>query len=116
MKVWGRINQVNGVGGQWVAVETDANGYNDQVYLTALCQVLKLNLYESPFYSNYGIPVQQTMVTQVFPDYYAMQTQSQFAPYFASLTITRVPYSNPPVYNIKAVCHSGAILNTQVAT
>lgn len=116
MKVWGRINQINGVGGTWVAVETDANGYNDQVYLTALCQVLKLNLYESPFYSNYGIPVQQTMVTQVYPDYYANQVQTQFAPYFASLVIARVPFTTPPVYKVNAICHSGAILSTTVAT
>ncbi|WP_236668286.1 MULTISPECIES: hypothetical protein [Burkholderia] len=100
---------------QWVAVTTDANGYNDNVYLTTLCQVLKLNLGESPFYANYGIPAQQTVVTQVFPDFYAMTTQQQFAPYFASLAITRVNGSFPPVYNIQAVAHSGAQLTATVA-
>ncbi|MEI1392231.1 hypothetical protein V8G43_27520, partial [Klebsiella pneumoniae] len=62
-----------------------------------------------------GIPAQQTVVTQVFPDYYAMVTQQQFAPYFASLAIVRAPGSFPPVYNIQAVAHSGALLNATVA-
>ena len=116
MRTWGRTGQINGIGGTWTLVETDANGHNDQVYLTTLCQVLKLNLAESPFYSNYGIPAQQTVVTQVFPDFYAAQTQTQFAPYFAALSIVRVPYSSPPVYKVQAVCHSGAILSETVAT
>ncbi len=114
MRTWGRVYDEDG-SYQWVAVTTDANGYNDNVYLTDLCQVLKLNLGESPFYANYGIPAQQTVVTQVFPDFYAMTTQQQFAPYFASLAITRVNGSFPPVYNIQAVAHSGAQLNATVA-
>ncbi|OYV47662.1 MAG: hypothetical protein B7X10_04325, partial [Burkholderiales bacterium 21-58-4] len=67
----------------WVEITTDANGFNDNVYLTTLAQILKLNLGESPFWANYGIPQYQTIMTQVFPDYYAMQTQTQMAPYFA---------------------------------
>ncbi|UQO78527.1 hypothetical protein L0Z12_05705 [Burkholderia multivorans] len=51
----------------------------------------------------------------MFPDYYAMVTQQQFAPYFASLAIVRAPGSFPPVYNIQAVAHSGALLNATVA-
>ena len=84
--------------------------------MTTLVQCLQLNLGESPFYSNYGIPAQQTVVTQVLPDFYAMQTQTQFAPYFASLAISRVQGSFPPVYNVTAVCHSGAALTATVAT
>ena len=56
----------------WVEVSTDANGYNDAVWLTTLAQVLQLGLNESPFYGNYGIPAQQSAVTQVFPDYYVI--------------------------------------------
>lgn len=78
--------------------------------------MLKLNLGESPFFANYGIPAHQTVITQVFPDYYAMITQTQFAPYFASLVITRVVGSFPPVYNITAVTHSGAILSATIPT
>ena len=116
LRTYGRTGQVNGVGGTWVEVTTDANGYSDQVYYTTLIQVLKLNLGESPFYGNYGIPAQQSVITQVFPDYYVMQTQTQFAPYFASLVITRVPLTTTPTYDVTVVCHSGAVLSTVVAT
>jgi hypothetical protein len=115
MRTWGRTYNEDGTY-QWVEVTTDAQGFNDNVYLTTLVQVLKLNLNESPFYGNYGIPQQQTVVTQVFPDYYAVQTQMQFAPYFAALSITRVPSSNPPTYNVNAVTHSGATLETTIPT
>lgn len=115
MRTYGRIYNPDGTY-RWVEVTTDANGKNDAVYLTTLSQVLGLNLGESPFYANYGIPQYQTVVTQVFPDYYAMVTQMQFAPYFASLTITRRQGSNPPVYDVTAVTHNGAILQKQIAT
>lgn len=116
MRTWGRINGgVNGVGGTWVEVTTDANGDNSNVWLTTLCQTLLLNLGESPFWASYGIPAQQSIVTQVFPDFYAARTQSQFAQYFASLTIQRVLGSFPPVYNVRAVCFNSAILTSQVA-
>jgi len=115
MRVWGRTYNVDGTY-QWVAVTTDAKGYSDNCYLTALCQAIKLNLGESPFWANTGIPQQQTIITQVFPDFYLAQIQQQYAQYFASLAIVRAPGSFPPQYNITAVCHSGAVLNTTVAT
>lgn len=114
MRTWGRTYDAFG-NATWVKVETDAAGFNDNVYLTTLCQVLKLNLGESPFYANYGIPQYQTIVTQVYPDYYAMTTQEQFAPHFAALTITRQQGSSPPVYKVTAVTHAGAILTAEVA-
>lgn len=100
----------------WQVVTTDANGFNDNISLTTLAQCLKLNLGESPFHANYGIPQYQTIVTQVLPTFYVAQTQTQFAPDFASLAITQVPNSFPPVYNVNATCHSGATLNAQIAT
>ena len=116
MRTYGRTGQVNGAGGTWVEVDLDANGYADNIMLTTLVQTLKLNLGESPFFGSSGIPAQQSIVTQVFPDFYAAQTQQQFAPNFASLVISRVQGSFPPVYSVTAVCHSGAILTTTVAT
>jgi len=113
MRTYGRIYDEEG-NPTWVEVTTDANGYNDGVYLTALAQVLKLNLGESPFYANYGIPAYQTIVTQVFPDFYVQQTQQQFSPYFASLAITRVSGTPAPQYNVRVVTHSGAIINTTI--
>jgi len=99
-----------------VQVSTDSAGFDDDVYLTTLAQVLKLNLGESPFYANYGIPQYQTVITQVFPDYYAMQAQTQFAPYFASLAINRASGAFPPQYNVSAVAHSGAVLTSDLPT
>lgn len=99
----------------WTEVTTDANGYNDNVYLTTLAQVLQLNLGESPFYANYGIPQQQTIVTQVMPDFYVSQINSLMSPYFASLMINRTS-SNPPTYAVNVITHNGAIINTEIAT
>lgn len=113
MRTYGRVNNADG-SKTWVVVETDSAGFNDSVYLSTLAQCLKLNLGESPFYAGYGIPQMQTIVTQVLPSFYVMQTQTQFAPYFASLTIAQVPGAFPPVYNVSAVCHSGAILTPYV--
>ena len=115
MRTWGRQYSENGTY-QWVEVLPDANGYEDNIWLTTLVQALKLNLGESPFYANLGIPQQQTIVTQVYPDFYVSQIQQYFAPRFASLTIFRVPASFPPVYQVNAVCHSGAIINETIAT
>lgn len=115
MRTYGRL--VNEDGSKtWVEVTTDVNGFNDSVYLTTLAQVLKLNLGESPFFANYGIPQYQTIMTRVFPDYYVMQTQQQFSPYFASLSAVRVPATYPPAYNVTAVTHSGSVLSTTIPT
>ncbi|MDP9651704.1 hypothetical protein [Paraburkholderia caledonica] len=115
MRVWGRVTNEDG-SKTWIKVVTDSKGYDDNCMLTALCQAIKLNLGESPFYANTGIPQYQTIATQVFPDFYVQAIQQQYAQYFASLAIVRVPGSSPPQYNVSVVCHSGAILSTTVAT
>lgn len=108
MRTWGRDST-----GQWVEVTTDANGNNDAVYLTTLIQCLKLGLGESPFYANYGIPAQQSVLTQIFPDFYTYQTQSQFNQYFVSLTVQKVS-SPTPTYDISVVTHSGATISASI--
>lgn len=116
MRTYGRIGGAqNGIGGTWTEVDTDTNGYSDMVWVTTLCQTLLLNLGESPFFGDYGIPAEQSVITQVAPDYYVAITQQQFAPYFASLAITRVQGAANPTYNVRAVCNSGAVLSAQVA-
>jgi hypothetical protein len=116
MRAWGRTYNENGTY-QWVAVTApDANGQSDAFYVTALAQCLKLNLGESPIYANSGIPQYQTIMTQTFPDFYVMRIQQQYAQYFASLTINRVPGSLPPQYNVSAVTHSGAIISQNIPT
>lgn len=104
MRTWGRVS------GSWVEVSTDADGNNDAVYLTTLTQVLKLNPGESPFFANYGIPGQASVVQQIFPDFYVNLTQQQFAAYFASLSITRSS-SNPPTYEVDIVTNTGAMIS-----
>ena len=113
LRTYGRVYSELGVP-TWTEVTTDANGYNDYVYVTALIQCLKLNLGESPFWANYGIPALQSVLTQVYPDFYMAQTQQQFAQYFASLIITKenvvtLPGKAPtPTYKVSILTHQGA--------
>jgi len=111
MRTYGRI-MVNGVP-QWVQVNTDVNGYNDAVWITTLAQVLKLNLGESPFWSNYGIPAKQAVIQQVFPDFYVVYTQQNFAQHFANLQITKQDLPTP-TYNISVLTNQGSQLNFSV--
>jgi hypothetical protein len=91
---------------QWVEVTTDAQGNNDYVYVTTLCQVLQLSPNESPYYANYGIPANPSIIQQIFPDFYVARTQQQFAPYFASLTIAKQALPRP-VYNVNVTTNQG---------
>ena len=97
MRTYGRVFPENGTP-YWVEVSTDPSGYNDYVYLVTLCQVLLLNRGESPFYANYGIPAQQSVLTQVQPDFYMSQTAQQFSQYFAALTLTKLASSAGVLY------------------
>ena len=94
---------------EWKEVTTDANGLNDAVWLTTLAQVCKLGLNESPIFGSYGIPAQQSVVTQVQPDYYVTLTQQNFSKYFVALILNKG--SGPtPTYTINATANPGAIL------
>ena len=109
------VNPVGpGVGTKWVEVTTDANGNNDLVYFTTLAQVLKLSLGESPFFANYGIPARQSVMQQVWPDFYVALTQQTFAPFFASLLLSKSATAQVPTYTITAITHAGVPINTQV--
>lgn len=114
MRVYGTVTNEEGKK-IWQVVTTDANGFNDNVYLTALCQDLQLQLGESPFYANYGIPALQSIQNQVPPDYWVMQVQQQYSQYFASLIITKVLGAPNPTYNVQVLTHQGAILTRTVA-
>lgn len=115
MRTYGRITDPLTKVKTWVVITTDKNGDNDLVYLTTLIQTLKLNLNESPFYSNYGIPAEASVLQQIFPDYYVAMTQSQYAQFFASLIITKVP-SPTPVYRVNVVTKRGVKLELSVPT
>ena len=114
MRSYGRTYDANG-NPTWQQVNTDANGNNDLVWVTTLCQVLLLNLQESPFYASYGLPAQQSVIQQVFPDYYVAVTQQIFAPYFASLLITKQTGTATPTYNVSVTTHQGVKINATVA-
>ena len=120
MRVFGRTRDVLTGAKTWWVVTSDANGFNDSVYVTALAQCLKLNLGESPFFGNYGIPAHPSIVTQTYPDFFLMRTQQQYSGYFASLIITPVPIpqGSPdsdngrpvPSYSIQVLTNYGAIV------
>jgi hypothetical protein len=112
MRTYGRVYNTDETY-RWVEVDTDANGYNDAVYLTTLVQVLKLNLGESPFYANYGIPAHPSVVQQVAPDLYVALTQKQFSAYFASLIIAKSPLPTP-TYEINITTHLGAKISASI--
>lgn len=102
MRTYGR-----NASGKWVMVETDANGFDDAVWLTTLVQNLKGAPQESPFYADHGIPAQQSVIQQILPTFYIDRLQKQFSKYFSSLQIT-VQSTNPPVYNIAVITNSGS--------
>lgn len=122
MRTYGRVaaSEANPTPVKWVEVQTDANGLNDYVYVTALVQELKLNLGESPFWGDRGIPAEPSVLSQVAPDYYTMLMQQRYAPYFMAITISRQPnkavgrgmYS--PVYQINITTHYGVQLNLEI--
>ena len=114
MRTYGRITNPNGTK-TWVEVQTDpATGSNSWVYLTALCQVFLLNLNESPFYANYGIPAEQSVIQQIAPDFNVTRTQQQFAQFFASLIVAKDPLQPVPTYNINVTLFEGTPVSVTV--
>ena len=96
---------------QWVEVTNTS-----YVWLATLAQTLRLNQGESPFYANYGIPAQNSVHTQIPPDLAVNRTQTQYAPFFASLTVLKQQNTANPTYNISAVFQNGTTISSQVAT
>jgi hypothetical protein len=113
MRTYGRVKDTTSGQLKWVEVTTDKAGFNDYVYLTTLIQTLLLNRGESPFYANYGIPAQQAVAQQVFPDFYMAQTQQQFSTFFASLVLTKLD-SPTPTYKIDVTTNFGVKANEYV--
>jgi hypothetical protein len=89
--------------------------------LTTLAQVIKLNLGESPFFNNFGIPAHPSVVMQIYPDFYMVRTQQQFAPYFASLILFSLPDAvdsdgrPAPAYQINVLTNYGSMVGVVVA-
>ena len=111
MRTYGRVTDEYG-NKTWVEIQTDVNGFNDYVYLTALIQELKLNLGESPFWGDRGIPAKSSVVQQVAPDYYTMLMQQRYSKYFLNLIIVKTPPlpgypETTPTYRINVTTHQG---------
>lgn len=97
--------------GQWIEVlETS------YIWLATLAQTLRLNEKESPFYANYGLPAHDSVMSQTAPTVAINRTQSQYAPYFANLSVTKNELATQPTYNISAVFQDGTIFQSEVAT
>jgi hypothetical protein len=122
MRTYGRIvpNPLFPDVKKWVEVDTDVNGFDDMVWLTTLIQVVKLNLGESPFFSNYGIPAHPSVVAQIAPDLYMSRIQQQFSPYFLSLIISKQPNAvdengiPSPSYLVSVITTYGASLTAVI--
>ena len=106
MRTWGRNKA-----GKWVKLTDES-----QVWIATLVQTLRLGQGESPFYGNYGLPAQQSVITQIAPDAAVARTQAQFSPYFASLAVSTDTTARQPTYTIQAILKNGQLLNTSVAT
>lgn len=113
MRTYGRVYDSLG-NPTWVEVNAEANGNFEYGYITTLIQVLKLEQGESPFFSNYGIPAQRAVIQQVFPDFYVTLTQQQFAPFFASLQVTK-ENSTTPTYGVNIITTQGTKFQQTVA-
>ena len=100
----------------WQEVVTDSAGFDSAVWLTTLCQVFLLNLNESPFWANWGLPAQQAVLQQVQPDYYVARIQQQFAQYFASLIVAKVPGATNPTYRVSVLTLQGSKVIVTVPT
>lgn len=102
MRVYGRVplDLTNPRGPyKWIVIETTPQGFNDDVYIVALAQTLKLNLNESPFWGNYGIPAHQSIMQQVMPDFYVLQAQQLYQSFFSSLIVTKSAEVPQPALN-----------------
>lgn len=113
MRTYGRTYDAYGTP-TWVQVDAQPDGNFEYGWVTTLIQVLKLSQGESPFFSNYGIPAQRSVVQQVFPDFYVNLTQQQFSQYFASLQITKED-STTPTYDVNIITTQGTKFQQKVA-
>lgn len=110
MRTYGRVN------GVWTEVSTDADGHDDMVWATTLVQELKLNINESPFYADHGIPAKQSVIQQVLPDFYVSLIQRRFAQHFASLIVSRVQGTVVPTYSVQIVTNYGSPITAEIPT
>lgn len=116
MRTYGRLPPDDAGYRRWVEISTqEETGSSDYVWVTTICQCLLLILGESPFYAQHGIPSEQAIIQQVFPDFYVFQTQRQFAAQFSSLIITKIPDTRNPTYRVNIVTNFGTRFEVEIA-
>ena len=114
MRTYGRIPKNGGLA--WVEVNSNDTASDDYVWITTVIQNCKLILGESPYFANYGIPSEQAIIQQLFPDYYVTQIQQRYAQYFASLIISNVPGEVNPTYLVNIITKAGSRVQVSIAT
>jgi hypothetical protein len=115
MRTYGRITNPDGTK-RWVEVTSNDEQGDSLVWVTTVIQNCKLILGESPFFANYGIPAEQAILQQIFPDFYVMQMQQRFAQYFASLIIVKIPGIVTPTYRINIITEYGTRIEVEIPT
>jgi hypothetical protein len=104
MRTYGRDSA-----GNWQEVTTDSNGWDDDVYLTTLAQVLQSDINESWVFPEMGIPARQSVVGRTHPDYFVDSVRAYFAQFFPSISITRTTDSdNNPAYYVDVLKNDGS--------
>ena len=127
-RIWGRIPTTTAGGdaevlppyapSTWVAVKPDADGDTSYLHLTALIQCFRLNLGESPFYGNFGIPARASVQQQIAPDYSVAFIQSAYSGYFTSLLVVKqpdAPNAPSPTYAVSVIFKNGSKMRAAVA-
>jgi len=57
----------------------------------------------------------RSVIQQLFPDFYVLQTQQKFSPHFASLTVQKLQTTTPS-YNIRVLLNNGVTVQATIAT
>lgn len=116
MRAYGRVTDKYG-NKTWVTVQTDSGGDSSYVYVTALAQCLQLNLNESPFWSNFGIPAKAAVIQQMQPDFFVSYITTYFSQFFASLIVAKRAQAlgqPTPIYDMSAILKNGATFQSQI--
>lgn len=108
MRVWTRVRQSDGTR-RWQAVD------GDQANIAWLQNALLLQLGEAPFNAEWGLPIRDTLVTQVWPDYYVNLTKQRFRDTFPMLQITRERNGKQADlgYSVRALLNDGTLYSSK---
>jgi hypothetical protein len=103
MRAYGIVN------GKFVKVTEEST-----VWATTFIHTLKLNLGESPFFANYGLPSQESVMTQIAPDFFIEHTRQQYSDKFAILKMTTKAAINP-TYDAFIMTKQGKTITERIA-